>query len=66
MKCPYCKEEIDEAYYRKEISGWVQLGEQDKEGKTKIDLWNDDPNEELRFYCPECDEDISEYINQLD
>lgn len=62
MKCPHCHEEIDEAYYRKEISGWIQLGEQGKEGNTKIDLWNDNANEELTIYCPECDEEITNHI----
>ncbi len=62
MKCPHCHEEIDEAYYRKEMSGWIQLGKQDKEGKTKIDLWNDNANEEFTIYCPECDEEITNHI----
>ena len=62
MKCPHCEEEIHEAIYRKEISGWIQLGEQDKDGNTKIDSWPDNPNEKFTIYCPECDEEITNHI----
>jgi len=62
MKCPKCGKEIDSAYYEETVTGWVDLGETDKEGNNKVEEWGDETNKTTKFFCPECDEEITTFL----
>jgi len=60
MKCPECGEELDTATYTESTGGFVDLKQSN--GKTIVVSWNEEPDKEIYFYCPNCGEDITSEI----